>query len=384
MSDSGQHQVPVDVELIRSFADFQQHTIQLLRYTTEHPVICSSVPRVKDLAVLGHFCKATLVATERVCRLPMPPGRLSLYTPVVFLVCRRILQGFTWIAADQGLVDLERLLAQYQETAPEGYCPNVCGADTELKLGRPYLRVTFGTLLTVTYVVVLPSSSDAATSVSVRSASSAGSPEEDDHETSQEPEPEDPRRPDNHSVALRDRSRSPRTRDTVDACNLAHYLKAASAKERPLIACYLESASSIWGKGPEDRSNLHACQSRTPLVAFPACFPDIYECQSAGRSLLDGRPQCPPCWSCKLLPEPQNTDQPTNPTVASLRRVTRCLGYPWSPGHIPVTVTKMSMLVLLKTDEPTLMHFLVLSPGYTAAHVSFHKTLPITVDEALL
>ena len=120
MSDGGQHQVPVDVEQVRSFADFQQHTIRLLRYTSEQPVICSSVPRVKDLAVLGHFCKAVLVATERVRRLPMPPCRLSLYSPIVFLDCRRILQGFTWMAADQGLIDLEMVTTRWhpQDTAP--------------------------------------------------------------------------------------------------------------------------------------------------------------------------------------------------------------------------------------------------------------------------
>ena len=269
LSDGGQHQVPVDVEQVRSFADFQQHTSQVLQFSSEHPVFCSSVPRIRDLAVYGHFCKAVLVATERVQRLPMPPSRLSLYTPIVFLDCRRMLQGFTWLAADQGLVDLDRLIAQYQANAPTGYCPNVRGADTEMHFGRPYLRVVYSTLLTVTFVADMPSSDEDASSDAFHDESSAESSDGDTPDTPQEPESGDTRNAMTSSHDLRDRSRSPRPRDhQADGASDEHVRNSCPAKLS--ISPPIELSADKWTSG-SIAIDLTLCPP--PGTVFKHCLP---------------------------------------------------------------------------------------------------------------
>ncbi|OLP92674.1 hypothetical protein AK812_SmicGene25481 [Symbiodinium microadriaticum] len=394
LSDGGQHQVPVDVEQVRSFADFQQHTSQVLQFSSEHPVFCSSVPRIRDLAVYGHFCKAVLVATERVQRLPMPPSRLSLYTPIVFLDCRRMLQGFTWLAADQGLVDLDRLIAQYQANAPTGYCPNVRGADTEMHFGRPYLRVVYSTLLTVTFVADMPSSDEDASSDAFHDESSAESSDGDTPDTPQEPESGDTRNAMTSSHDLRDRSRSPRPRDhQADGASDEHVRNSCPAKLS--ISPPIELSADKWTSG-SIAIDLTLCPP--PGTVFKHCLPTGFLGHDADWfrwDVLDSvtsAPSDPELKAehsiCKLLSEPQTYFGSSEAHIQSLRRATRRLGYSWryfsaepeSPASSSDADSTDSIEV---NEEPTLMHFLVLSPGHTAAHVAFHKILPVTVDETL-
>ena len=129
-------------------------------HTSGQTLVCSSVPRIEDLSVLGQSCKAVLVATEAVRRLPIPPARLQMLRTIAFLDRRLMLRDITWVVAEQGLLDLDLLVESQRDGIPPGYCINVKGAQSEIRVGRTFLRIPNGTVLTLTLVEEDPSSSE--------------------------------------------------------------------------------------------------------------------------------------------------------------------------------------------------------------------------------
>ena len=208
LSDGGSKVILVDVEEVRSFSDFRNQATAELQYTSGRVLVSSSMPRVTDLSIRGQACKALLVATEAVVRIPIPPGRIQFHRTIAFLDKRLILRGLDWRVAERGLLDLEELVDSLQEGVPHGHAVSVTGAPTTLRLGRTFLRIDNGTLLTVRYVEDrLDSENTSEQDSSSRPDGSAenGSegPESDDPTV---PDPEDPKAID---ASPRSRSRTP-------------------------------------------------------------------------------------------------------------------------------------------------------------------------------
>ena len=389
LSDGGQHTIHADVDLVRSFADFRLLACDRLRYTSANPVCCSSQPRVTDLAVLGQSFKAILVATERVIRLPTPPGRLSLYTPIAFLDCRRIFQGFQWMTAERGWLDLDLLLASYQDSAPDGYCPNVRGADTELRFGRPYLRISYGTLLTVTYVA----SSDVSDDSSGQSTDPMTDGEqgnEDDH-VSPEPDSDEPalhepapdrpcsrsRSPPSHRHA---HGHQPGTHESgLALVHTASYLGKSLPKLRSLCRAAGNCLVDFWVD--------FDCLIDTHLQFMIAIsLPDQVQAPAEATEVWQS-PTMKPI-SCKDLLEPQDSTPATRQLLAALRRATTQLGQAWRYSQIEGRLWQADEFEetssqASSSDEPALLHFVILTPGYAAAHVAFRHVLPATLNEAI-
>ena len=390
LSDGGQHVIRADPDQITSFAEFRRLASRFLRFTSDSPVFCSSSPRVTDLAVCGQACKAILVASEKVIRLPTPPGRLSLYTPIAFLDCRRILQGFSWIAVERGLLDLEQVNASFQDTAPDGYSPNLRGADTEIRLGRTYLRVTFGTLLTVTYVANGDESDDDSSLLS-SGPSSDGNPEDaapagnlDDGDTAANTPPR--RRASSHS-----RSRSPRPPADNGGDGHDHVCYDSTHTE----SCATKSDNQSWLASA--KVSLEVCLSIFPRLSMNHAVVSL-ECSYGLPSMLSGFVQgerkdlgfgpSPFFSRCKLLHEPQSSTPALSHLVAGLRRATTRLGLPWR-----YAAAEDDMLIedddeaasthTASSEELTLLHFVLLSPGRTAKHIAFQHILPATLAEIL-
>ena len=391
LSDGGQHTIHANVDLVHSFADFRTLACGILRYTAENPVFCSSQPRVTDLAFLGQSFKAILVATERVIRLPTPPGRLSLYTPIVFLDCRRIFQGFHWVSAERGWLDLDLLLASYQDSAPAGYCPNVRGADTELRFGRPYLRVSFGTLLTVTFVAASDVSDDSSDPSSDPMTDGEQETEDEHHQ----PEPdrcESASLPDSIHESPRPRSRSPpphrracigqpSAHDSAPAfvCSVK-CPKIPSPKIRLTLQAAWDCLVDLWDDFATWTVALHE-----PALAAPSQYViRALEKVTGVCCLTTPKPN-----GCKDLHEPRDSTPVTRQLLAALRRATTQLGQAWrysqaerSPWHEDASEDTSSQTT--SSDEPALMHFVILSPGCKAAHVTLRHALPATLDEVIV
>ena len=160
LTDGGQQVILVDVNEVRSFADFRRLAIDKLQYTSGSVTITSSQPRVDDLLVFGQRCKAILVASEHTPRLPVPPCRQQFRRNILFLDCRRILKGFHWTSVVGSLIEVELIASPYQQEAPTGLRVNIKGADTEIREGQTFLRISHATLLTLTYVEERDSTAD--------------------------------------------------------------------------------------------------------------------------------------------------------------------------------------------------------------------------------
>ncbi|CAE7844850.1 unnamed protein product [Symbiodinium necroappetens] len=172
--------VPIDVEEVQSSQDFKAIAVESLRFELSRTTVCPSLPRLTDLAVLGVECKAALVVTESVPRIPIPPGRPP-GQRIVFVDQRPILRGITWLLVPGGLIDIEAFLEPLSQQAPTGYCAIVLPADaTDLH----HVRLSNGTLLTVTYVLTGPGGSS-------EQHSSDDSDMDSDSQDSQEPSADD-------------------------------------------------------------------------------------------------------------------------------------------------------------------------------------------------
>ena len=293
----------------------------------------------------------------------MPPGRLSLYTPVVFLDCRCILQGFTWLAAASGLVDLERLVDSFRDDVPVGYCVNVKGADTELHLNRPYLRVSYGTLLSVSFVADA-GDSEMSSSDSSQGDSSGDAPAADD------PPATDDTPPVGGPLTMpRDRSRSPPPRTsttTVENLKPAAQLDSQRPCYIGLLGSSFVEIGSGWSKYVS-RAHLHSSAWRL--------FSSLLSCVTDWRTSC----VCPLSFDCglvqhKCLDEPRPVSSSQQTAIAFLRYAAPRLGQAWRyvpPRDAPYIIPDSESETDEVSDgEPATLHFAVLSPGFIPAHVT--------------
>ena len=394
LSDGGHKVILVDVDTVTSSADFKRIAISELQYTSEHALVSSSVPRVGDLEVTGQYCKAILVATEYVVRLPIPPGRLSLLRTIVFIDRRCLLQDFTWVVAERGLIDRDWFLEPYQNEAPAGYSVNVKGADTEIYRGRPCLRTPNGTLLTLTYV-----DSDSSTSDCPPSSESSDDPPShtacrDDGLSegtgSRPPSPAPSGRGGEPGHTEGDRSRSPRRRSASVAGNSPPTEQGPrdSSDEVTSGCISVKTKASPFlqlGQGPcpvcqhwvnswLEQAVTHLFVKRAPAAFDVGILKSLAETDCFGLTL-------------KTLGEPHLSTQALRESIAFLRYAAPRLGRAWRyrPPEDAIHITPDSDTDTAEgsDDGPTTLHFVVLKPGFTPEHFRLQLQLPATLNEAL-
>ena len=121
MHEGGQKVLTIDLDNEDTSAKFKQAAADVFLFDVTKVTACPSVPRVLDCAHLGRLCLATVVVTEAISRIPIPPGRPLLMKHIVFVDRRPLLKDFTWALATLGILDVDRLLRSYQDNVPFGH-----------------------------------------------------------------------------------------------------------------------------------------------------------------------------------------------------------------------------------------------------------------------
>ena len=325
LSDGGHSTIVVDPDQVRSSADFREEAARVFKYRNKVAVY-PSMPQIDDLAVLGQQCKTALVATEKVLRFPIPPGRLP-RRHVLLLDARFLLRDITWITADNGLIAVQTIADHFQEYTPPGYCVNVTGAPTESHDGRSFLRAAQGTLLRLTFVQDAPGSTSSS-EIGESTTTSAGAfllgstPDGDDSEHT---EPVDNGFEPRHLTSSA-RSRSPRRQGNsqgiwVAGLALAQVILATQVQATEGYCTHSHLAAA-------DVLDMHAGLLDSKL------FDLFLGIVGAGICLLFGwlaalpglRPRMH-----KLLQEPQGSNDTERTNLEALRSFARTLGGPWMP-----------------------------------------------------
>ena len=161
MHEGGQKVVTIDLENEDTSAKFKQAAAEVFLFDVAKVTACPSVPRITDCTHLGRLCLATVVVTEAISRIPIPPGRPLLMKHIVFIDRRPLLKDFTWALATLGILDVDRLLRGHQDHVPFGHSLSLTGGRREHRDDKTYVRVTHGEVLTLKYVEDLPTTGHA-------------------------------------------------------------------------------------------------------------------------------------------------------------------------------------------------------------------------------
>ena len=135
---------------------FKRELLLALRYSAQRTSLRPASPRVTDCSYRGFFCHSVIVATEAVCRLPIPPARLRPVQLVVLLDKRPVLRGFTWFLCEGEHFDLRGLQATLQQEAPPGHRADITGGHRFLQDGRTRVMARSGQVLQVRFVPLRP------------------------------------------------------------------------------------------------------------------------------------------------------------------------------------------------------------------------------------
>ena len=374
LSDGGHSTIAVDPDNVRSSADFREEAARVFQYRNKVAVY-PAIPRIDDLAVLGQKCKTALVATEKVLRFPIPPGRLP-SRHVLLLDARLLLRDISWITADNGLIAVQAIADYFQEYTPQDYCVSVTGAPTESREGRTFLRAPSGTLLRLTYV----HDAAEATSSSEVEESTTSSPASDE---SRHTGPVD-RGPVTTSPVSFARSRSPpRQSNTpgiwVAGLALAQVILASQVQPTEGYCAHphpFEAAGEL-----EADAVLLGVQHLCFLLCIVGA--GIYLISRWLEVLLSLRP----C-SHKLLQEPQGSNDTDRANLDTLRSFVGTLGGPWLPRlpfdlqHLLTpdvdTVAEPNRRIL---DELCSVPCLILAFDFTPDAFLIELVLPATPEE---
>ena len=379
LSDGGIRVILVDVEVVRSFSDFRRQAVAELQYTSDRALVSSSLPRMSDLSILGQACKALLVATEAIVRVPIPPGRIQLHRTIAFLDKRLIFKGVDWRIAERGLLDFEELVDSLQEGVPHGYAVSVTGAPTTLRLGRTYLSIANGTLLTIRYVedaLGSDNTSDHASSSSSGSEFEAGSGDPTGNDAPANGHEVPPAGVDAHRNRSRTPPRNARGHNRQEALVVSGN-SPATADLKIHWASNNWPSYTVWG---QYLPAVHRAASGLPL-AF-SCFG---ESSRIAAGTLTAKQQRSPV-SSKLLNEPSPTSGALQAAIASLRYLAPRLGPAWRyiPGpNAPQLTDSDSAATSDASGEPVALHFAVLALGFVPEHVVVTVSLPETLDAVI-
>ena len=179
-------------------AQIQKDIAALLGSEADRLTLRMPSPKPKDVCRLGYFIHTVTVATERLCRLPVPPARIAPKPYILAFDCRPILQAFRWRLCASQQVRCADLTGEFQDAMPVGWTVDFLGAPIVRIDGDDFLCIEHGLLVTVVPCRVRSSAPNhSSSSGSSVSTSQAEVPSED---ASEAPDGE----------ADRERSRSPR------------------------------------------------------------------------------------------------------------------------------------------------------------------------------
>ena len=369
LHEGGHKIIPVDVEEVRSSQEFKAIAVETLRFELSRTTVCPSLPRLTDLAVSGVDCKAALVVTESVSRIPIPPGRPP-GQRIVIVDQRPILRGITWLLVPGGLIDIEAFLEPLSQQAPTGYCAIVARGLPADATDLHHVRLTNGTLLTVTYVLNGPggSSEPHSSDDSDMDSESPDSqePSEDDTTT---PAPDDAERavappastpPGRTQSRSRSRSRNgPNTR--LQLCGVFSFVVSH--------ASFL--IRRLWGPCPTGWTHMPPLGAAHVVVFCSRLF-----------SLPGTNAQ-------KLLEEPTPTGALDLARLDALEFFAREFGLPWryAPAwHVQERLALMPPIPAADTEQPELVTVCVAIavPGYELERLNLVVLLPTDVGSLLI
>ena len=302
---------------------------------------------------------------------------------IVFIDRRPILKDVVWVLATLGILDVDRLLRDLQDTVPFGHSLSLTGGRRETREERNYVKVAHGEVLVLKYVEDLPSVGPAVS--------------EDDDESSEESDSEGNdsggssshgdsilRSPDSSAKDGEDkpdRSRSPRNGPPPP--------KAISSCVRPQ-AC--EALSCRHGRSPcHDGVGSPVCDTITATIDLKLVEPIVAHSVISTWEMLYKAP-----WmtdedsvrQCKLLSEPVGQTPAEDQHLQDLRAVTLGLGGNWlaqRTAFLPEGFVQDDVDLAANARADEQLHLIgcaVLKIGYVPELLTVRIALPATPDEA--
>ncbi|CAE7492062.1 ANKRD52, partial [Symbiodinium sp. KB8] len=409
LSDGLPRILPVDLDGITTSAKFKLMASEAFRYSVDATTICPTIPRISDLVHLGRMCQAVIAATERICRIPVPPGRLMVRQHIAFLDRRLLLEDVTWLLAPHGVLEVSHLEKDYLERAPFGHSLSITVGRRETRGYREFIHVAHGEVLGMRFVEDLP-----ADEVDLHSSPSDGDPShggsrsdpdsdsDDSAPSSSESEPDDKARSANRSRSPRG-ARPPPPSDDVRSCKClvqrllpiasarppfwpslpTHVFRHGASYSISLVfadAAFPSCARDFHSWGPPVASHFMSFMSKLGVVAGDA---DLGLRLGASEWGLFGA-----ALSCKTLDEPTSSSPRLQMAINCLRYFALRIGDGWryrSPnGAAHVVSDGESDASDGDSDaEPMHLHFTILTPGFGPERVAISLRVPVTLHEAI-
>ena len=212
----------------------------------------AAIPPISDFSHQGVECEKVVIFTERISRIPIPPGRPLAPQYVVFLDQRDILRGLDWFLAERGRVPLDALQGRYADAVPPFFKLAIDGGVWEDTAAGTIIQVASGETLCISFVEDLPSSEGDADDSMWHSSQEDDSDDDDGSDESSESGDEPPGPADDHAVsgatpgapgeaAEAERSRSPRQVHSPGT-------SGQRTQEQPLSRSCLWFPCAFWAK----------------------------------------------------------------------------------------------------------------------------------------
>ena len=402
LTDGGHRVVPVDTDAIQSSRAFKAEVSKIVGYSYDNVTVCPAMPRIEDLAVGGQRCKTALVATEKLVKIPIPPGRMCLKQTIALLDARLLLRDVSWSLAPQGYADIHDLAAPYQYIAPTGLFVSITGAPIECHRDRNFLRISNGTLLRLVHVHDEVAGGDSSSESSAsRSASLLTIGESDESSDIGNPVPDvpiaEPHNSPNPDRLRRSRSRSPVARAVpngtwVGGLGLAYV--ALSSQVMQVDAFQDNSSTELPGltvvscHGGFCRLSLFHWIGMQGLVfgSWGLFLIGILHRSFDTKHAFFADPPCPRAH--KILQEPTGSTPAEQSHLDTLRSIANALGGPWLP-RLPHDLQHLLQDSDDESDQDDTDDTLaqvtcsVLAPDFAPAWYSIEIHMPATTEEVV-
>ncbi|CAE7256044.1 Pol [Symbiodinium sp. CCMP2592] len=189
--------------------------------------LIAPLPAIEDFMHKGFHCERTVLATEQISRIPVPPGRVQPRRTAFFIDGRPLLLGLFWRFAPGQQVDVTALIEEFAHRVSPPFVLTVTGGTPMHYVDRTIHHICSGQVVVLTPICPAdndevsspPLLSDGEESSSSGSSghSSPSSPSEHTQRTDNNAAPDDPsaagsESPRSPGRSAEDRSRSPRSR----------------------------------------------------------------------------------------------------------------------------------------------------------------------------
>ncbi|OLP87816.1 Flagellar attachment zone protein 1 [Symbiodinium microadriaticum] len=141
-------------------SDHRQAIADQLRFSEQNMTLQASKPRINDVVFKGHHVHSVLIATEAICRLPVPPARVSPKTWLLIYDLRDLLLPCTWSILYCDTISVQEVIRAHQDGRPNGYIVSITGAPIENRPSGPVFRIVSGQVLHVAFVPDEPVTSE--------------------------------------------------------------------------------------------------------------------------------------------------------------------------------------------------------------------------------